>query len=535
MNNTIWILGDQLTLQHPALAAPDPAGDVVLMIESRERGAHCKYHRIKLVMIYAAMRHFAAGLRERGWTVDYHRLADTEDFETAWKRHRKNFPGRKLLMMEPNSWMETVQAQKIAEEYSLDLETLPSCQFLVPRTEFQNQSSGRKRLLMENHYRPLRQKRNILMAEGGQPEGGVWNFDSENRKTVADWKKAKPSPPPLSPLATPQKDPLVKEVAAEVDRWFPEAFGSSAGTWVPVTRSEALALLGDFVRHRLSHYGDYQDLMLEGSPGMFHSLISASLNIGLLDPMECVDAAVDAWKTGKAPLGAVEGFVRQIIGWREFINGVYWLKMPGYAESNGLSATRPLPEFFYTGMTEMKCLRTVLREAHDSAYNHHIQRLMILGNFLLLAGIRPREAYRWFLEMYVDAFDWVMAANVLGMALHADGGFMATKPYAGSGAYISRMSNYCQGCAYDPKKKSGAGACPFNLLYWDFFDRHMERFSSNPRVGMIINTWRKRPEAEKNVIRAEAAAFLDNLAAGQSRGKEKTDPSKKPVALKEDG
>ncbi len=535
MKKTIWILGDQLSPLHTGLAGADRSRDVVLMVESRSRGAHLKYHKLKLVMIYAAMRHFAEELRKEGWTVDYHSLADTPDFESAWGRHIKKYHPQLVVMMEPNSWFETTMAGRITAALGLDLEVKPSCQFLVPRGDFRSWAFGKKRLLMENHYRALRAKRNILMTPDGKPEGGAWNFDSENRKTLADWKKARIPPPQKSLLESPRQDPLVLEVAEEVDRWFPGAFGSSSGAWAPVTRNQALWLLEKFVSQRLRDYGDYQDLMLENSPGMFHSLISAPINIGLLDPMECVAAAVNAWSTGKAPLSAVEGFVRQIIGWREFVNGVYWLKMPAYADSNGLRANRPLPDFFYTGKTGMNCLRSVLREVHATAYNHHIQRLMILGNFLLLAGIRPQDAYKWFLEMYVDAFDWVMAANVLGMALHADGGFMATKPYAGSGAYISRMSNYCQGCAYDPKKKSGEGACPFNLLYWDFFDRHAKHFSSNPRIGMIINSWRKRPEAEKQAIRQEASAFLRTIAPSHPSGEENRTPSKNPVASKCDG
>jgi deoxyribodipyrimidine photolyase-related protein len=251
--------------------------------------------------------------------------------------------------------------------------------------------------------------------------------------------------------------------------------------------------------------------MLEDSPTMFHSIIAGPLNLGLLLPMECVDAAVRAYESGKAPLAAVEGFVRQIIGWREFVNGVYWLKMPDYLASNGLGATRPLPEFFYSAETEMNCLRCTIREVRGTAFNHHIQRLMILGNFCLLAGISPQAAHDWFLEMYIDAHEWVMAANVLGMALHADGGFMATKPYAGSGAYISKMSNYCAGCSYDPEKKSGPGACPFNLLYWDFYDRHSARFGNNPRTSMMVKSWAKRPEPEKEAIRRGAAEFLAAL------------------------
>jgi deoxyribodipyrimidine photolyase-related protein len=234
--------------------------------------------------------------------------------------------------------------------------------------------------------------------------------------------------------------------------------------------------------------------------------------------MECVEAAEKAYRDGGAPLAAAEGFIRQIIGWREFVNGVYWLKMPDYLSSNVLNATRPLPDFFYTGKTDMQCLSLTISEAIDTSYNHHIQRLMILGNFLLLAGIDPKQSHDWFLEMYIDAHEWVMAANVLGMALHADGGFMATKPYAASAAYISKMSNYCTGCHFDPKKKNGPGACPYNLLYWDFYDRHAQRFASNPRTSMMVSSWNKRPESEKGIIRSESAAFLENLLPASPPG-----------------
>ena len=328
---------------------------------------------------------------------------------------------------------------------------------------------------------------------------------------MRDWKKDGAPKPPAPVTARRPRCQLVEGAIADVEKWFPDSPGNAVDFWLPYTREGALELLAEFVAERLPLFGDYQDLMLEDSPTMFHSVIAGPLNLGLLLPMECVDAAVRAYESGRAPLAAVEGFVRQIIGWREFVNGVYWLKMPDYVASNGLGATRPLPEFFYSADTEMNCLRCTIKEVRRTAFNHHIQRLMILGNFCLLAGISPQAAHDWFLEMYVDAHEWVMAANVLGMALHADGGFMATKPYAGSGAYISKMSNYCTACSYDPAKKSGPGACPFNLLYWDFYDRHSARFGKNPRTSMMVNSWAKRPEPEKAAIKRDAAEFLAKL------------------------
>jgi len=268
-----------------------------------------------------------------------------------------------------------------------------------------------------------------------------------------------------------------------------------------------LRWLESFVATRLAGFGPWEDLMVEGEALLFHSVISPLINLGLLTPRECIEQAIAAYARGAAPLNSVEGFVRQIAGWREFINGVYWLKMPEYAGVNGLDAQRPLPDFFYTGETDMNCLRQCVTQVKATGFNHHIQRLMVLGNFLLLGGVRPAEALRWYLEMYVDAHDWVMAANVLGMVLHADGGFMATKPYAAGSGYISRMSNYCDGCRYQPKLKTGPEACPFNYLYWDFYARHEKRFARNPRIGMALKKLAKKSPAERQAIRASAEEF----------------------------
>ncbi len=308
-----------------------------------------------------------------------------------------------------------------------------------------------------------------------------------------------------------QQDEITREVALELERIYPDAPGKAADFALPVTRLDSLEALREFIETRLAEFGTWQDLMVSEDADLFHSILSPMLNIGLLEPIECALAAEKAFKEGKAPLHAVEGFIRQVIGWREFVNGVYWLKMPEYSSVNGLNATRPLPQFFYSGETLMNCLSTALRETLDRGFNHHIQRLMVLGNFLLMSGVDPQEALRWFNEMYVDAHDWVMAANVLGMALHADGGYMATKPYAASGAYISKMSNYCNACSFSPSIKSGKGACPLNLLYWNFFDTHQDLLIRNPRTAMPVRSWLKRAEAERRRVVAEAQAFLDSL------------------------
>jgi deoxyribodipyrimidine photolyase-related protein len=507
MKNTILIFGDQLTLQNTALDEGEAGRDVVLLVEARDSG---RAHKIKRVFQFTAMREFAKSLQAHGWRVDYRKMADAPSFEEALKDHLERDRPDALLAMEPNNWSQQ-EILKSTIKSGIPIQTTPTCQFVTPREEFFRFAKGKKRLLMETHYRQARQKLGTLMRDDGEPEGGAWNYDAENRKTVRDWKKDG-APKPSTPVTRQRnQSPLEAEVAAEVTHWFPEDIGRAEDCWLPTTRETALGALEQFIETRLPLFGEYQDLMLQDSPTMFHSLIAGPLNLGLLLPMECVSAAEKAYKSGRSPLAAVEGFVRQIIGWREFVNGVYWLKMPDYLQSNSLAANRPLPPFFYSGDSKMNCLSCVIHEVRDTSYNHHIQRLMILGNFLLLAGINPQEAHDWFLEMYIDAHEWVMAANVLGMALHADGGFMATKPYAGSAAYISKMGNYCAGCAYDSNKKSGPGACPFNLLYWDFYDRHADRFASNPRTSMMVSSWRKRLESERETIRQEAAAFLSGL------------------------
>jgi deoxyribodipyrimidine photolyase-related protein len=508
MKNTILIFGDQLTLHHSALDAGVCGRDVVLLIEARDSA---RAHKIKRVFHFSAMREFAHELREGGWNVDYHRMADAPNFRDSLLDHLTKHRPRALCVMEPNNWSQLQILNDVAAASGIPVETFPTCQFVTSREAFASFATGKKRLLMEAHYRQTRQRLGILMEDDRQPVGGLWNYDADNRKSVRDWKKDGAPTPPRPVTEERNHSPIVVEVIQEVNRWFPEDAGRAEDCWLPTTRAGALVTLQKFVEQRLSLFGDYQDLMLQDSPTMFHGMIGGPLNLGLLLPMECVESAIQAFREGKAPLAAVEGFTRQIIGWREFVNGVYWVKMPDYIASNALGATRPLPAFFYTGDTAMHCLSCVIGEVRDTAFNHHIQRLMILGNFLLLAGISPKAAHDWFLEMYIDAHEWVMAANVLGMALHADGGFMATKPYAASAAYISKMSNYCSGCRFDPNKKIGPDACPFNLLYWDFYDRHADRFASNPRTSMMVSSWRKRAAPERQAILREAAQFLENL------------------------
>lgn len=504
---TIWIMGDHLSPTHPGLLGGPRKDAVVLFVESRKRGGWLRYHQQKLVLIYSAMRHFAVDLRAAGWQVDYHLLADTPDFLGGLERHVAQFQPSRLLLLEPNDWPTAQAVPAWRERLGRPIELLPNHFFLCGRDEFKRWAAGSKRLLMENHYRRLRREHGILIDAQGEPEGGAWNFDADNRHTHAQWSKERSEPVPKPRREEP--DAITREVIAEVAREFADHPGRADGFWLPVDRAGALRWLRQFIEERLEGFGPYEDLMSADDPQLYHSVLSPLLNIGLLTPRECIDAAVAAYRAGRAPLSSVEGFVRQILGWREFVNGVYWLKMPEYVEQNALGATRPLPAWFYTGETDLRCVRSCLRQAIDTAYNHHIQRLMVLGNFVMLADLAPREVLRWFLEMYCDAFDWVMAANVIGMILQADGGFMATKPYVAGSGYISKMSDYCSGCRYRPAVKTGPQACPFNYLYWAFFDRHAATFERNPRVAMAVRSWRAKSPAEQAAIRESAAAFLE--------------------------
>jgi deoxyribodipyrimidine photolyase-related protein len=504
-----WILGDQLIPDHPALseAAPD---DIFLFIESRKRGGHLRYHQHKLVLLYSAMRHRAAELSRQKKRIHYHHLDASApgDYTSALESFLAQHRPDRIRIMDPNEWEMAQTLPKLSRKLRIPIETLPNRQFMLARDSFAEWAEGKKHLLMEHHYRQQRTRFNLLLDAEGQPEGAAWNFDSNNRATFRDFQKANISPPSLPP-ETPDK--ITREVMAAVRAHFPDHPGSTENFWLPVTRRRALVWLDSFIKERLTPFGPFEDMMAQGQPTLFHSVLSPLLNIGLLTPMECVQAAQKAYRTGAAPLSSVEGFIRQIVGWREFINGIYWLKMPTYRDLNALNAERSLPSWIYTGETEMNCLRQTIQQAVTIGYNHHIQRLMVLGNFFLLGGFHPPAVLQWYMELYVDAYDWVMQPNVLGMILYADGGLFATKPYAAGSGYISKMGNYCAKCRFKPEVKSGPDACPFNYLYWNFLGTHQTRFQKNPRIAMILKTWQKKSPSDQSNIRKEAHHFLDNL------------------------
>lgn len=507
-----WLLDDQLSIRTSSIQKTG-SQQLILMVESLIGARRLRFHKHSLVLCYAAMRHRASSLKQSGCQVDYYSLkAKEKNYQNALVSHAKKFNPNTLRVMESSDWNLTQKIPILAQKAGLRIEWIKSNQFLCDRDDFKSGAGKSARLLMEKHYRRMRIKLGILLDEHGEPEGGQWNLDHENRSGIRDFVK-KGGPRILSKLRAPRCEPdeITREVMREVDGLFPDHPGETKDFWLPTSREQALEWFELFLKERFEHFGPYEDLMVEGAPFLFHSVISPLLNTGLLDPLEVLERVVKEYHTRQWPLNSVEGFIRQIIGWREFVNGIYWTRMPEYREVNGLKATRKLPGFFHTGDTQMNCLAQVIGQVKKYAYAHHIQRLMVLGNFFLLAQIAPKEVNRWFIEMFVDAHEWVMLANVSGMILHADGGYMATKPYAASGAYIKKMSNYCTNCRFNPEIKTGPDACPYNYLYWNFYAMHGEQFARNPRVSMMVKMWEKKTESEKRAIRADAKRFLDAL------------------------
>lgn len=499
-SNLAWIPGDQLLSDHPALAG-GPGSTRVLMVESRARSRHRPYHRKKLVLLLSAMRHFAVELRSRGFTVDY---IESPDHATALRdRIRRHKPDRVLTMAGSEYSLRRFQSDKLPSLSRAPVTILPNTQFLSEIEDSESDRKSDKRLVMENFYRGMRRRFGILMEPDGQPVGGRWNFDADNRRPLPRGKV------PPAPIAF-KADAITVEVMRKVEA-MEHAVGSSSGFDLAVTREDALRALEDFIENRLAEFGPYEDAMSVRSGTTYHSLLSAYVNIGLLRPMEMIEAAERAYRNGKAPINSVEGFIRQVLGWREFIYSQYWRQMPGLRTANGWNARRPMPRMFWDAKTEMNCIRHVAGRVIEDGYSHHIERLMIVCNFCLLAGIEPSQVADWFLGFYVDAFDWVVLPNVIGMGLNADGGRTATKPYIASANYIGKMSDYCDGCRYDRKKRTGDNACPFNFLYWNFLIENEKALRSNPRLGPAVLGLGRIESNERARIRAQARAFLEGL------------------------
>ncbi|WP_185020642.1 cryptochrome/photolyase family protein [Histidinibacterium lentulum] len=506
MSRLVLILGDQLSPGIRALREADKARDTVVMAEVADEASYVPHHPKKIAFLFAAMRKFAAELEDDGWTVRYTRLddpANTGSIPGELLRHADDTGAEEVLATEPGEF----RLIAALEDCPVPVHLFEDDRFLASHAAFDDWATDRKTLRMEYFYREMRRRTGILMEEG-EPAGGKWNYDSENRKPPPEGLDAS-GPMQFTPDAT------VEEVLALVEDRFGDNFGTLRPFWFATTRAEARRHLAHWVRRSLPSFGDYQDAMLSGERFLYHSVTGLYLNAGLLDPREVCDAAEQAWRDGHAPLNAVEGFIRQIIGWREYMRGIYFHHGPDYLDRNALGHDRALPAMFWGGKTDMRCISECVEQTREEAYAHHIQRLMVTGNFALLAGIAPREIHDWYMAAYADAYEWVMAGNTIGMTQFADGGVVASKPYVSSGNYIDRMSDYCKSCAYSVKAKTGQGACPFNLLYWDFLARHRSRFEGNPRMAQMYRTWDRMDEDRRTTIRNEAAAWLSRLDSGE--------------------
>ncbi|MCC6000747.1 MAG: cryptochrome/photolyase family protein [Pararhodobacter sp.] len=501
----VLVLGDQLTEGAGALGRADQSRDTVVMAEVAEETGYVPHHPQKIVLVLSAMRQFAARLRDKGWRVAYTRLDDRDNTGTITGeliRRAEATGAHSVLATQPGEW----RLRQALQDMPLRISIVPDDRFLCPPDVFANWAKGRKSLRMEHFYRLMRKRTGYLM-QGDAPAGGQWNYDHDNRKPARD-DLLREKPMRHAP------DAIVQEVIALVQRRFGGHFGAIEPFNHATTRRGALAVLRHFIAHHLAEFGPYQDAMLARDPFLHHALIAPYLNLGLLTPAEVCDAVQQAHDDGAIPINSAEGFIRQIIGWREFVRGIYDLHGPGYADQNALGHGRRLPAFYWGEPTKMACVSAVVEQTRVHAYAHHIQRLMVTGNLALLACVDPQQVHEWYLSVYADAYEWVEAPNTIGMSQFADGGVLGSKPYVSSGAYIARMSDYCSGCAYDVKVRAGTDACPFNLLYWHFLDRHRDRFEGNARMAPMYRTWDRMDADHRARVLADAASWLKRLDAG---------------------
>ena len=513
----VIILGDQLDRGGAAFDGFDRGRDRVWMAEVAEESTHVWTHKARIAVFLAAMRHFRDRLVEDGVSVDYTELAPAARkgepatlaaaVAASLRRLAKaGWTAERLVVVEPGEWRVREALREAAATAGLPLEIRTDRHFFSTTEEFAAHARGRKQLRLEYFYRPLREKFGVLMDDG-EPAGGQWNFDAENRGA---FPKGGPGPLPAPVRFAP--DAVTQDVIDLVNVRFAGHPGSLAAFDWPVTPDAARAALDDFLAHRLPLFGRYQDAIWTGEPWLYHSRLAQALNMKLLDPRDVIAGAERAWREGRAPLEAAEGFIRQVIGWREYVRGVYWHFMPGYLDRNALAADRPLPNLYWTGVTEMNCLRDAVGQTLEHGYAHHIQRLMVTGLFALLFGVEPKRVHEWYLAVYVDAVEWVELPNTLGMSQFADGGVMASKPYCATGAYLDRMSNACKGCRFEPKQAPGENACPFTTLYWDFLARHERLLAKNQRMTMQLKNLARKPAAEIRGIRRLADGFREGLA-----------------------
>jgi deoxyribodipyrimidine photolyase-related protein len=499
LRHLVVVLGDQLDLNAAVWEGFDPALDAVWMCEAREESTHVPSSLQRIAVFLSGMRHFAQALRELGRQVEYLSLHDGS-LAQALAQRLKAHPPRAVRMSEPGEYRVLSSLQATATAAGVPLDVLPDRHFMCSRDEFAAHVKGRKSWRMEYFYRDMRRRHGVLM-DGAEPAGGQWNYDAENRQGFG----AK-GPGFVPPPTRFEPDTITLQVMHDVRERYASHAGALTKFGWPVQRSQALQVLKDFIEERLPHFGQWQDAMWEGQAWLYHSHVSVALNLKWLNPREVIEAAEAAWRQGRVPLAAAEGFIRQILGWREYVRGVYWQRMPAYAELNALDAHAELPAWYWTGDVPMACLRDAIGQTLRHGYAHHIQRLMVTGLYALLHGVEPRQVHAWYLSVYVDAVEWVELPNTMGMSQYADDGLMASKPYAATGKYIDRMSDHCRGCRFDPAQRTGAKACPYTTLYWDFLLRHETRFAGHPRMALQVRNAQRLDEDERAAIRRRAQA-----------------------------
>lgn len=505
------VLGDQLDETAQVLQQADPAQDMVWMAEAQDESRHVRSSKQRTALFLAAMRHFAVRLGELGWRVQYQRLDDPQALPTLAQALRRDIEKLKpsgLAMTAPGEWRVLELVRALAKDENLPLELHDDTHFFTTVRDFSRHTQGRKQWRMEYWYREQRKRFGVLM-DGDAPVGGQWNFDADNRASFGS-----AGPGDLPPMPRFEPDEITLEVIRYVQGKMADLPGELTEFHWPVTRAQALEAMDDFVRWRLPRFGQFEDAMWLGEPWLYHSQLSAALNLKLLGARELVLEVERAHREGRVPLADAEGYIRQVLGWREYVRGVYWTQMPGYAELNGLKADMPLPAVFWNAQTPMACVREVVDQTLKQGYAHHIQRLMVTGLYALLLGVRPQEVHAWYLGMYVDAVEWVELPNTLGMSQYADGGIMASKPYVASGKYIDRMSNYCKGCVYRPQDSTGEKACPITTLYWAFLLRHEKELARLPRMVMQIKNAQRLGETDRQLILAQAEQHRQQVLAG---------------------
>ncbi len=506
-SKVILVLGDQLTQERGALAHARPGVDRIVMAEVADEAGYVRHNRHKIVLIFAAMRHFCEELRAAGHDVSYFTYDQgVGSLSEAVDKARTDLPDATVHCTEPGEYRVQALLEAWSAEQAVPFSWHRDDHFLSDRESFGAWAEGRKQLRMEYFYRDMRRRYKLLVDDDDKPEGGRWNYDQENRK---GWRSQE-AVPPLPPVP---RSAELQAVIDLVEGEFPDNPGDLTTFNFAVTAEHAAAQLDDFVTHRLGQFGRFQDALADDEPWLFHSLISMYLNIGLLDPLETCRRVESAFQAGLCDLASAEGFIRQVLGWREYVRGIYWLAMPEYAERNSLATDQPLPAWFWDADVDMRCMQKAISQSLDLGYAHHIQRLMVIGNFALLTGLDVRAVCDWYLAVYVDAFEWVELPNTLGMALHGDGGLMASKPYAASGKYIQRQGDHCKQCRYNPAKVTGEEACPYNSLYWAFLNKHQDSFSKNPRMGLALKNWQRKEPEDQRAILEWAAQVQQRLVA----------------------